>query len=207
MTAIDLLRRIFLCKVGDSVQSVHGRDVEKPHPSCLSAEYSNDCVDIDSVGKTKLLSYLSDWAMFQRGIDASRLKDQTISRGMQAVIFYSEYQVQFKAKPSVTYSLYAYDGIKLQEFLDYSENRKILEGAGWPTDAHQFVENVYKIKIEPKENPQLYDLIAFAFNDSRYCDYNPPDDGPRRFVYPAENSLGINLHSNRDQSAKPRLCV
>lgn len=204
MAAIDFLRRIFL---GPSTNNQASEDNNKAvlHPSTQSSQYLNDYRDIDNVGETKLLSYLSDWAMIQNCIDASRLRDKTIQRGMNAVILSREYQSQ--GSSLTTYSLYAYDGVKLQEFLDYPENKRILEQADWPVEAAQFVENVYRVQVDPKKNIHLYDLIAFAFNDARYSDYQPPEDGPRRFIYPLEPKAEAHPQLAADPNAKPRYCV
>ncbi|MCU1242728.1 MAG: hypothetical protein JWO71_3454 [Candidatus Acidoferrum typicum] len=44
-------------------------------------------------------------------------------------------------------------------------NRTVLEDAGWPFDADQFVERVIRERISINDFPNLYLVIARAFGE------------------------------------------
>ena len=74
-------------------------------------------------------------------------------------------------------ALFVYDPANLQNFLDIPGNKKILQQHDWPANTEGFMKNVIE-ELAPKG--PLFDLVALAFNDHRYRNYNGYAGGPER---------------------------
>ncbi len=63
-------------------------------------------------------------------------------------------------------ALYAWHVPTLQGLID--SNLAVIERYGWPTDADRFAQQVATRLASSKESPELFELIAQAFDDERH---------------------------------------
>lgn len=111
------------------------------------------------VGETKLIGYLPIHFLTDHAhIDPESFRDQLEEKsGIKAIIF-------IDSKSSGT-SLYCYDQVRFQRYLNLPDNKAILEKRGAPTNVDQFVAFLSDGSVAAHKD--LYKLVAVAFDDKR----------------------------------------
>ena len=116
--------------------------------------------DIYDVGPDKPLGYLPlDTIRAYSGQRPGGVADMCSQRGLTTKL------VPKDESRVASGALYVYDSEALQDLLN--AHQAILDEVGWSTEPANFVDNVIKISVYEKENPDLYALIALAFKDPR----------------------------------------
>jgi len=115
--------------------------------------------DLFQVGAAKPLGYLPLDTILSAGYEPGTVAAELRSRGLQTQICREE------ECSIVSGALYAWDRGALTTLLE--ANRKVLEEAGWPSEADEFVDRVMRQHISKTDFPKLYPLIARAFGERK----------------------------------------
>lgn len=112
--------------------------------------------EVRAVGIKKLLGYWDNIPALQyTGYTQESLIQEQEARGMKVMIAPAAIQ------SNNNLCIFVYDPVRLQNYLNLPDKRNILNNRGWPTDAKSFVE---KVSAKVASEPDLYELIAIAFN-------------------------------------------
>lgn len=136
--------------------------------------------DLLGVGQTKLMGYLPLETLRELcDEDPLVVREQLIERGL-STFYFDEGECNVSSG-----ALYAYDVKHLQEFLDMPEHTAILDKYGWPRDAEGFLLHTIHTLAPSETRPDLYDLIALAYNDKRpfYREYERQPQGPVPYTF------------------------
>jgi hypothetical protein len=129
--------------------------------------------DLYSVGPEKPVGYLPVLTIHRNGEDPDAVAALGESRGLSS--FWREPEAEeLKRNPSSRGDLYVYDTLAVENLL--RQNADLLEKYGWPHDPQRFVEQLAAGPVSPKRQPDLYKLIAWAFNGHR-PEYARPQAG------------------------------
>jgi hypothetical protein len=113
--------------------------------------------DLYRVGPDKPIGYLPLSTIKKAGAEPRRLYKEMKGRGLSAHLF-SEGESQVCSG-----ALYVWDVHSLQKLLDI--NTDILDAAGWPRAAEEFVKRVV---VDFAEYGSIYELVGVAFADKRW---------------------------------------
>jgi hypothetical protein len=113
--------------------------------------------DLYLVGAAKPLGYLPLDTIIRAGCEPVTVAADLQSRGLKTRIC-SGHECSIESG-----ALYVWDYDALRNLMD--ANRTVLEDAGWPFDADQFVERVIREHISRNDFPNLYLVIARAFGE------------------------------------------
>lgn len=129
--------------------------------------------DLYGVGPTKPLGYLPLITLARVGENPNAVAGVSAERGLST--FWVE--PPDGEPPSLTGDfgrLYVYDKAALAHLLQ--QNVHVLEKRDWPAAPDDFVARVATDTVDTKRQPDLYKLIAWAFNDRR-PEYARPEPG------------------------------
>ena len=115
--------------------------------------------DLFQVGAAKPLGYLPLDTILSAGYEPGTVEAELRSRGLQTHIC-TENECSIASG-----ALYAWDRAALTTILEV--NRKVLEDAGWPSEADEFVGRIMRQHISKSDFPKLYALIARAFGEGK----------------------------------------
>ncbi len=124
----------------------------KATPALNVSQQKSTLADLRNVGSSKPMGYLPTWAIVAQGSTVPGLTAELQAKGLKTIYL-----------PSEGGWLFAYDEASLSDHLD--RNSAVLEKAGWPTTAREFVRTVSKGGAPHKT--KLYDVVADAFGDSK----------------------------------------
>jgi hypothetical protein len=113
--------------------------------------------DLNKVGAGKPLGCLPLATILSAGCEPAKVAAELQSRGFHTRIC-EEGECSIESG-----ALYAWDRNALTTLLD--GNKNVLEDAGWPSNADEFVQRVIRQHISKSDFPKLYSLIGRAFGD------------------------------------------
>ncbi len=163
----------------DTAKAAFTRSTQPQYPpNCYDKDYV--LADLLDVGKTKLMGYLPLRTLREVcESDPMQVRQQLIDQGLSTFYFdLGDCQIGSGA-------LYACDAKRLQDFLDMPQHKAILEKYDWPQTAEGFLLHTVHTLAPVETHPDLYDLIALAFNDKRpfYRQFESQPQGPQPYTF------------------------